>query len=225
MRTTLILFAFGAVVFAQTPPPKTAEGPKGPATASASLLNPSAWTARAPESYKAKFTTTKGDFVIQVTRAWAPIGADRFYNLVKSGFFNDASFFRVVPNFMVQFGMPADPKVNAAWSRVTMKDDPRKQSNAQGTVTFAHTGAPNSRGTQVFINFRDNSFLDSQGFSPFGKVVEGFDVVQKLYSGYGDMRAMGGNGPDQGPIAQSGKAYLDKNFPKLDSIKSATIVE
>ncbi len=180
------------------------------------LLHPATLNAKAPESFQAKFVTTKGDFVVEVTRAWAPLGADRFYNLVKHGYFTDAAFFRNISGFMVQFGLNADPAVNAAWHNANIKDDPGKQSNSPGMITFA-TAGPNTRTTQLFINFGNNSFLDNQGFSPFGKVISGMDVVQKLYNGYGER-------PDQGSITNQGKAYLDKNFPNLDSIKSATIV-
>jgi peptidyl-prolyl cis-trans isomerase A (cyclophilin A) len=162
------------------------------------------------------FVTTKGNFVVQVTRAWAPQGADRFYNLVRHHFYNDMALFRVVPGFVVQFGLGPSPAVNKAWENAKIKDDPVTQSNAPGTITFA-TAGPNTRTTQLFINFGNNTFLDSQGFSPFGKVSGGMDVVQKIYSGYGEK-------PDQGAITSQGKAYTDKNFPTLDSIKSATIV-
>jgi len=185
-------------------------------TSDPALLNPATLNAKAPDSYQVKFTTTKGDFVVEVTRAWAPLGADRFYNLVKHGFFTDAAFFRNLSGFMVQFGLNADPAVNKAWQNANIKDDPGKQSNAPGMVTFA-TAGPNTRTTQLFINFGNNSFLDSQGFSPFGKVISGMDVVHKLYNGYGER-------PDQGAITSQGKAYLDKNFPNLDTIKSATII-
>jgi peptidyl-prolyl cis-trans isomerase A (cyclophilin A) len=185
-------------------------------TSDPALLHPASLNAKAPESFQVKFTTTKGDFVVEVTRAWAPIGADRFYNLVKHGYFTDAAFFRNISGFMVQFGLSADPAVNAAWRNANLKDDPGKQSNSPGMITFA-TAGPNTRTTQFFINFGNNSFLDSQGFSPFGKVISGMDVVQKLYNGYGER-------PDQGSITTQGKAYLDKNFPNLDSIKSATII-
>jgi peptidyl-prolyl cis-trans isomerase A (cyclophilin A) len=188
-----------------------------------SLLDPASLNQKAPEVFKAKFTTTKGDFVVQVTRAWAPLGADRFYNLVKNGFFTDAAFFRVISGFMVQFGISAKPAVTAAWQSATIQDDPVTQSNKRGYITFAKTGAPNSRSTQFFINFGDNSRLDATGFAPFGQVIEGMDVVDKLYSDYGE-GAPGGNGPDQGRINAEGKSYLDKEFPKLDSIKSAVIL-
>jgi peptidyl-prolyl cis-trans isomerase A (cyclophilin A) len=191
-------------------------------TATHSLLRPSSLHDQAPRDFKAKFTTTQGDFVVEVHRDWAPLGADRFYNLVKYGFYTDASFFRVISGFMVQFGISARPAVARAWEKANIKDDPVTQHNQRGTITFA-TAGPNTRTTQVFINFGDNSGLDGQGFAPFGQVVEGMDVVDKLYSGYGD-GAPQGNGPAQDRITNEGKAYLDKNFPKLDRIKSAAIV-
>ena len=190
------------------------------------LYHPSELTAKAPDVYRIKFVTTKGDFVVEVTRAWAPRGADRFYNLVKHHFYDEASFFRVLSSprpFMAQFGISAYPKVNAVWQTATIKDDPVTQSNTRGMITFATSGA-NSRTTQVFINFGNNSFLDSQGFAPFGRVVEGMEVVDKLYGDYGE-GAPSGRGPDQGRIQSEGKAYLDKNYPKLDSITTARIEE
>src|SRR6202044_130088 len=180
------------------------------------LLHPATLTAKAPDVYEVTFKTTKGDFVVEVTRAWAPFGADRFYNLVKHGFFTDAAFFRNVPGFIVQFGLSANPEVNKVWQNANIKDDKVTQSNAPGTLTVA-TAGPNTRTTQLFINFGNNTFLDSQGFAPFGKVISGMDIVQKFYSGYGER-------PDQGAITSQGKAYLDKNFPNIDSIKSAAIV-
>jgi peptidyl-prolyl cis-trans isomerase A (cyclophilin A) len=190
--------------------------------ANTALLNPSALTAKAPDVYEAKFTTTKGDFVVQVTRAWAPLGADRFYNLVANKFFNDASFFRVLSGFVVQFGLNADPQVSKVWRAATIKDDPVTQSNRPGFVTFA-TAGPNTRTTQAFINLGNNAQLDSMGFAPFGQVTHGMDVVKQLYSGYGE-GAPSGRGPDQGAVSSQGKSYLDKNFPKLDSIKTAMII-
>ncbi|MBZ5724574.1 MAG: peptidylprolyl isomerase [Acidobacteriia bacterium] len=186
-------------------------------------MNPAALTAKAPDLYKVKFTTTHGDFVIEVHRDWAPLGADRFYNLVRNHFFTDASFFRYSPNFVVQFGIPANPAVAKVWSEATIKDDPVKGSNKKGMIVFA-TAGPNTRTTQLFINLKDNAMLDSQGFAPFGTVTEGMDIVAGLYSGYGDDPGMGGHGPRQDLIQSQGKAYLDKNFPKLDSIKSATVM-
>ncbi len=188
------------------------------------LLHPAMLKAQAPAVYEVRFTTTKGDFVVQVTRAWAPLGADRFYNLVKHGFFTDASFFRVVPGFVVQFGISADPEISAAWETATIKDDPVRGSNKAGYITYA-MGGPNTRTTQVFINLRDNgSSLDSMGFAPFGQVTSGMEVVERLYSGYGDLPEMGGRGPSEDAIAKRGKAYLDKNFPLLDGIKRAIVV-
>jgi peptidyl-prolyl cis-trans isomerase A (cyclophilin A) len=185
-------------------------------TTDSALLHPSTLTAKAPATFEVKFTTTKGDFVVQVNRAWAPTGADRFYNLVKHGFFTDAAFFRVISGFMVQFGISANPAVSKVWSNADIKDDPVTQSNRPGMLTFA-TAGPNTRTTQLFINYGNNAALDAQGFAPFGSVISGMDVVQQIYSGYGES-------PDQGAITAKGKAYLDKSFPKLDSIKSATIV-
>jgi peptidyl-prolyl cis-trans isomerase A (cyclophilin A) len=179
------------------------------------LLKPGSLTEKAPDVFDVEFETTKGDFTVRVTRAWAPIGADRFYNLVKHNFFNDAAFFRIVPKFVVQFGLSANPQVNGVWRSANIKDDPVTQSNKPGYITFA-TAGPNTRTTQLFINLGNNAFLDGQGFSPFGQVTRGMDVVQGFYGGYGES-------PDQGAITRQGKAYLDKSFPKLDSIKSAAI--
>jgi len=178
---------------------------------------------QAPATFRAKFTTTKGDFVVEVTRDWAPLGADRFYNLVKNHFFDGAAFFRVLPGFVAQFGLSPRPEVSRVWATANIKDDPVKQSNLTGYLTFATAGR-NTRTTQLFINLGDNRNLDSMGFAPFGKVVEGMDVVQQFYSGYGE-GAPQGNGPDQGRLTNEGKPYLDKSFPLLDSIKVALIVE
>jgi peptidyl-prolyl cis-trans isomerase A (cyclophilin A) len=180
------------------------------------LLQPTQLTAQSPDVYEVKFSTSKGDFVVKVTRAWAPMGADRFYNLVTHGFFTGAAFFRVVPNFIIQFGLSADPAVNSAWQNARIKDDPVTQSNKPGYITFA-TAGPHTRTTQLFINFGNNAFLDRQGFAPFGQVTSGLEVVHKLHSGYGEK-------PDQGAITTQGKAYLDKNFPNLDTIKSAVVI-
>jgi peptidyl-prolyl cis-trans isomerase A (cyclophilin A) len=207
---------FPAAVSAQT---GTTAAPK-PATHSTSthdpaLLHPSLLKATAPDQYEVTFKTTAGDFVVSVTRAWAPLGADRFYNLVKHGFFTDAAFFRVVPGFVVQFGLNANPAVNAAWEKAYIKDDPVTQSNHTGFLTFA-TAGPNTRTTQLFISLGENARLDSMGFSAFGQVTTGMDVVQKIFSGYGES-------PDQVQITAAGKPYLDKNFPKLDHIVSAAV--
>lgn len=182
-----------------------------------SLMNPASLKAKAPDEFKAQFTTTKGDFVIEVHRDWAPLGADRFYNLVKNGFFTNAAFFRVVPGFVVQFGLNANPAINKAWEKATIKDDPVKGSNTRGMVVFA-TAGPNTRTTQLFINFADrNKFLDPMGFAPFGTVIEGMDVVDKITSEYGER-------PQQDKITEEGDAYLVKNFPMIDKIKTAKIL-
>lgn len=191
------------------------------------LLDPSLADETAPDTFRAEFETTKGDFVIEVHRDWAPRGADRFYNLVKIGFYDGIRFFRVLKSprpFMAQFGISGDPEVSARWQDANIEDDPVKQSNQRGYVTYAKTRAPDSRSTQVFINYSDNSFLDDQGFAPFGKVVEGMDVVDALYGGYGE-GAPRGSGPDQGRIQAEGTEYLEESFPKLDYIKNARIVE
>jgi peptidyl-prolyl cis-trans isomerase A (cyclophilin A) len=188
------------------------------------LLDPSKASAKAPDVFKAKFTTTKGDFVIEVHRDWSPNAADRFFNLVQMGFYDDTRFFRDVSGFMVQWGINGDPMVASKWMNAGIPDEPVKQSNTRGMVTFAMSGAPNSRTTQVFISFVDNSRLDAMKFGPFGKVVTGMDIVDSLYSGYGE-GAPGGNGPNQGLIQSQGNAYLDAKFPKLDGIRHAEIMK
>ena len=187
------------------------------------LNNPAALNAQAPAVYKVRFDASKGAFVIEVHRDWAPNGADRFYNLVKNGFYDNTRFFRVVSGFMVQFGINGDPRISAQWREANIPDDPVRQSNQRGYITFA-TAGPNTRTTQVFINFADNRPLDRQGFSPFGRVVSGINVVDALYSGYGE-GAPQGQGPEQGRIQSEGNAYLIRGFPKLDYIKKATIVQ
>lgn len=193
-----------------------------PPSVSPGFADPAKLNEKAPETFKAQFDTTKGKFTIEVTRALAPNGADRFYNLVRSGYFTDIAFFRVIPGFMCQFGIHGDPSVSAKWREANISDDPVKGSNTRGTITFA-TAGPNTRTTQLFINFADNTGLDGQGFSPFGKVTEGMDVVDKINSEYGE-GAPNGRGPEQGRIQGEGNAYLKKDFPNLDYIKSATIV-
>jgi len=195
----------------------TAQDAKSP-----DFADPSKLTATAPDDFKAVFDTTKGKFTVEVTRSLAPNGADRFYNLVRSGYFKDIAFFRVVPGFMVQFGIHGDPNVAAKWQGANIQDDPVKGSNTRGTITYAMAG-PNTRTTQLFINFADNTGLDSQGFSPFGKVVQGMDVVDKINGEYGDGPPSGA-GPDQGRIQMEGNTYLKKSFPDLDYIKSVTLV-
>ena len=218
----LLLCIFAALVpalaagQAQTAAQPSGEHSRAHMTTDPALLHPAELKAKAPDVYDVKFTTTKGDFTVQVNRAWAPLGADRFYNLVKHGFFTGAPFFRVVPGFIIQFGLTGDPAVNRAWQNANIKDDPVTQSNKPGTLTFA-TAGPNTRTTQLFINFGDNAGLDRQGFAPFGQVTSGMDVVKGLYSGYDEQ-------PNQGAITSQGKAYIEKNFPKIDSIVSATVV-
>jgi len=187
------------------------------------LANPAALTEKAPASYKVRFDTSKGPFVIQVNRAWAPHGADRFYNLVKNGFYDDVRFFRVISGFMVQFGINGDPALSAKWSDANIPDDAVKTSNKRGTITFA-TAGPNTRTTQVFINFGDNGGLDGQGFAPFGSVVSGMKVVDAINAEYGE-GAPRGRGPDQGRLQQQGNAYLKQSFPRMDYVKKATIVK
>lgn len=187
------------------------------------LKDPSKATTKAPDVFDVKFATTKGDFTVEVHRDWAPLGADRFYNLVKAGFFTDVAFFRVISGFMAQFGINGDPAVAAAWRPARIQDDPVRESNERGYVSYAMAG-PNTRTTQLFINFGNNSQLDGMGFSPFGKVVDGMSVVDSLYSGYGE-GAPSGNGPEQGRIQMQGNAYLKADFPKLDYIKSASLLE
>jgi len=171
----------------------------------------------APSVFKVKFQTSKGDFVMTVHRDWAPKGADRFFNLVKAGYYNDLRFFRVIDGFMVQFGLAGDPQLSAPWRAAKIQDDPVKQKNMRGFVTYAMAG-PNTRTTQLFINYGDNSRLDKDGFSPFAEVTSGMDVVDEIYSGYGER-------PDQGRIQAEGNAYLDKEFPKLDKIIKASVTD
>ena len=186
--------------------------------ANPALLAPEKAVEKAPETFKVKIATTKGDMIVAVTRAWSPNGADRFYNLVKIGYYDDTAFFRIVNGFMAQIGIHGDPAVNAKWRPATIPDDPSAgQSNKPGYVTFAKTGMPNSRTTQIFINFGDNAGLDGQGFTPFGRVVDGTPVLGALNLEYGES-------PDQGMIQAQGNAYLKANFPRLDYIKSARIV-
>lgn len=179
--------------------------------------------AAAPDSFRVKFATTKGDFIVQVNRAWAPKGADRFYRLVNEGYFKDVRFFRVLPGFMAQFGLSGNPALNAKFDTMRIADDPVKQSNKRGMLTFA-TAGPNTRSNQFFINYADNASLDVQGFSPIGRVIDGMKVVDAMYGGYGE-GAPNGAGPSQDSITQKGNEYLQRAFPKLDYIKSATIVK
>jgi peptidyl-prolyl cis-trans isomerase A (cyclophilin A) len=195
--------------------PLLAQGNQG------NLGNPAALTEQAPATYKARFDTSKGVFVIDVRREWAPVGADRFYNLVKNGFYDENRFFRVISSFMVQFGINGNPQVSTPWRNAQIKDDPVKQSNKRGFISFATSG-PNSRTTQVFINFGDNSRLDGMGFASFGQVSSGMNVVDQLYADYGE-GAPSGRGPNQGRIQGEGNAYLTRDFPNLDFVRKATI--
>ena len=210
------------MAMAQAPAAKS-PAPAKPATTSR-LLNPAALTAPAPAEFDVKFTTTEGVIVFHLTKAWAPNGVDRFYNLVRAGFFTDVAFYRVIDGFMAQFGVSPDPAVSRAWLGHDIKDDKVTQTNKRGRLTFAATGAPNSRGTQLFINFKDNGRLDGMGFAPIGEVTEGMDVVDKLYSGYGDTAEQGSGGPSSRRLDTEGKPYLDRNFPKISRILSAKIV-
>src|SRR6267378_2786835 len=176
---------------------------------------------QAPDSFRVRFSTTKGDVVIVVHRAWAPHGADRFYNLVRSGFYDGVRFFRVIPGFMAQFGIHGDTGVTAAWRVRAIPDDPVRRTNGRGMVTYA-TAGPGTRTTQIFINYRDNNRLDASGFAPFGQVVEGMEVVDALYSGYGE-GAPNGRGPEQYRLNVEGEKYLARQFPKLDKIRKAKV--
>ena len=227
MRFTKSVLAVAAALFlvaslpAQTPAP--AQAPAQPKAAASeydrTLLKPSLLKEKAPDTFQVKFETTRGDFVMNVTRAWAPNGVDRFYNLVRHHFYDNMVIFRVVPNFVVQFGISSYPPVNAAWRGDTIADDPVQQSDKRGYVTYAMAG-PNTRTTQLFISFKDNSFLDSKGFAPFATInKDGMKVVDKFYDGYADAPT-----EEQGTIQTQGKAFLDKKYPKLDVIKHATIV-
>jgi peptidyl-prolyl cis-trans isomerase A (cyclophilin A) len=216
MKKALLTVLLCGAAFAQT---KSA-APKSAPAAKPDLLNPASWKAQAPAVYRAKLTTTKGVVVIEVTRTWAPRGADRFYNLVRSGYFTDAPFFRVISGFMAQFGISARVDVNRAWDKASFADDKGMEmhSNKRGMVTFATTGQPNTRGTQLFINYGDNANLDALGFVPIGEVVEGMDIVDMFYSGYGETVSK------EGDLENGGKAYVDRNMPKLDRILTAVIV-
>jgi peptidyl-prolyl cis-trans isomerase A (cyclophilin A) len=213
IRRSLITLAPALVLSALAAPTAFAQ--------STGLGNPAALREQAPATYKARFDTSKGVFVIEVNRSWAPNGADRFFNLVKNGFYDNVRFFRVVSGFMVQFGINGDPDLSSKWREARIPDDPVKQSNKRGFITYAMAG-PNTRTSQVFINFNDNTGLDNQGFSPFGRVVTGMDVVDKLNAEYGE-GAPRGRGPDQGRIQTEGNAYLTKDFGRLDFVKKATI--
>jgi peptidyl-prolyl cis-trans isomerase A (cyclophilin A) len=203
LRSALFAGFFASAIFAQAP----------------NLLQPSTLKATAPATFRVKLNTTKGDIVMEITRSWAPHGVDRFYNLVRAGYFTDCPFYRVMPNFMAQFGVSARPEVNRAWQNTNIPDDPRNgKSNSRGKVTFATTGLPNSRSTALFINIGDNGYLDGQGFVPIGEVIEGMDHVDMLYNGYGDTSSR------QGSFETGGKAFVDRTYPKLDRILTAVTI-
>ncbi|MDB4874379.1 MAG: peptidyl-prolyl cis-trans isomerase, cyclophilin type [Gemmatimonadetes bacterium] len=180
-------------------------------------------TSRAPDVYDVRVETTKGPFVIEVTRAWAPLGADRFYHLVRSGYFNDSRFSRVVPNFIAQFGVAGDSAANARWANRSFPDDSVRQSNVRGTIAFAMTG-PNARTTQLYISLADNSRLDAQGFAPIGRVTRGMDVVDRLYSGYGENSGGGVRAGKQAALMNGGNRYADREYPKLDHLIRAAVI-
>lgn len=223
----MMMLAAGLATAAESSKTKSAKPAKSAAAAkpdTKKLMDPSKLTAKAPDVFQARFETTKGPFVIEVHRDWAPLGADRFYNLVQNGYFDDVRFFRVISGFMAQFGINGNPALNSIWRNAEIPDDPVKQSNKRGTVSFATRG-PNSRTTQLFINYSDgNAQLDRMGFAPFGKVTEGMEVVDALYAGYGE-GAPGGLGPAQDRAQSEGNRYLSAEFPKLDYIKTARIVK
>jgi peptidyl-prolyl cis-trans isomerase A (cyclophilin A) len=188
------------------------------------LLQPRARDERAaaPDTFVVRFTTTKGPFDVQFVRAWAPRGADRVYYLVKSGYYEGVRFYRVLPNFVAQFGASGDPRVAKIWDVRTIPDDPVRQSNARGTVTFA-TAGPNTRTTQIFVNLANSPRLDRLGFAPLGRVVRGLSVVESLYSGYGEGPPEG-KGPDQDRLAAEGNRYLERSFPRLDWVRETKVV-
>lgn len=206
MMAGLCISALAMACSKDSAPPRSDSAASGPAEAATP----------APDLFRVAFETTRGPFVVDVTRAWSPRGADRFHQLVTDGYFTDVAFFRVLPGFVAQFGMHGDPNVNRRWESKPILDDPVVQSNKRGTIVFATSG-PNTRGNQFFINYADNARLDGMGFSPFGRVVEGMSVVDSIYSGYRET-------PDQARITTDGNAYLKREFPQLDYIKSARIV-
>jgi peptidyl-prolyl cis-trans isomerase A (cyclophilin A) len=211
------LLLAGCLPFAVAEPPAAAGPPPLMDPASAALNQP------APETFAVRFETTQGDFVVAVDRALAPRGADRFYNLARHGYYDGVRFFRVLPGFVVQFGIHGEPALAAVWREARIPDDPVRASNLRGTLTYAMAG-PDTRTVQLFLNLADNTRLDAQGFAPFARVVEGMDVVDRLHAGYGEGAPMG-RGPDQGRIQAEGEAYLAREFPLLDRVLQARVVE
>jgi cyclophilin family peptidyl-prolyl cis-trans isomerase len=220
MRRSAILLVFGICCGAAGSSSGQAPAPARP------LLDPhhELWSRRSPEVFRARFETSQGVFVVEAHREGAPHGVDRFYGLVASGFFDDSRFFRVVAGFIAQFGIPGDPAVTAVWKDRTFPDDPVRQTNVRGTIAYAMTG-PDTRSTQLYINLVDNTRLDAQGFAPIGRVIEGMDVVERFYAGYGESAGGGLRGGKQGKILADGNAYLDAAFPKLDRLLRARLVE
>ena len=189
------------------------------------LFNPEhkSWQTEAPEHFNVFISTTKGKFVLEIHKAWAPIGVNRFYNLVRLGYFDNSRFFRVRKGYITQFGIPGSPSITQIWQNQTIQDDPVRHSNLKGTIAYAMTG-PNTRTTQLFINYKDNAHLDDQGFAPLGAVVKGMDVVDQLYAGYDEGAGGGMRGGKQGKMFSGGNEYLDKEFPKLDKLLRAEII-
>ena len=196
------------------------EGPPAP------LLDPShsEWSRRSPDVWHARFETSQGDFTVEVTREHAPVGADRFYNLVRLGYYDDTRFHRVSEGYIVQWGLHGDPRVNAAWKDARIPDDPPHGSNVRGTLAFAMIPEPGTRNTQVYVNLGDNTRNDREPFALFGRVVTGMEVLDRLYSGYGERSGSGMRQGRQGPIVEGGNAYLDREFPLLDRLLRASLV-
>ena len=231
-RISILWLALVIAGCSSSPQATTASNPAALPAASSGQANPlldpksSAMNQPAPATYKAVFSTSKGDFTLEIHREWAPKGADRFYNLVKNHFFDDVRFFRVLRSpvpFMAQFGINGNPEISAKWEEAEIEDDPVQEHNTRGMISFA-TAGPNTRTTQVFINYADNSRLDSSGFAPFGRVIAGMDVVDSLYADYGE-GAPDGRGPDQFRISMEGNAYLMRDFAQLDYVKTTRIEE
>ena len=222
----VIVIAFTMIGLLWQPGQPVQAAPTGTPAADSALRDPKhpGMNRPCPSHFKVRFETSRGRFIVLVRRKWAPKGAGRFYNLVRNGYYDECRFFRVIRGFMAQFGIHGDPAVARVWQYATIKDDPVTQSNTRGRITFAKTNRPNSRTTQVFINYKNNSRLDSMGFAPFGEVTEGMRIVEELYAGYGE-GAPRGSGPSQERIQDQGNEYLKKQFPKLDYIIKATIME
>jgi peptidyl-prolyl cis-trans isomerase A (cyclophilin A) len=215
--TAAIIFGAATVVMAQAGGSMQKPAPAATGSYDKALLNPAALNAKAPETFDVKFSTTVGDFTVHVTRAWAPNGADRFYNLVKHHYFDGSAFYRAIAGFMAQWGISGVPEVDRVWENATIKDDPVTHSNKRGMLTFAATGAPNSRGTQLFISFGDNSYLDKDRFAPLGEVTSGMDVVDKINTSYANV--------DPDAVSKGGTAYIKNKYPNMTIIKTTTLVE